>query len=105
MHLRITYLFICRKGTLIQSVRLLGEFERRDYESHPTFSQLFHNILASPDVRPEVRADRKVHIEHHDKFGTSMKSRNVPPKVELSLEWVKNKVNIDISGHVRGCNI
>ena len=53
----------------------------------------------SLDYRTEIRARKKINVQHHYKVCAGKKSRDVSPSVELPVKGVDDKMDIDKSHH------
>lgn len=74
-------------------------FKRRDNKGRISIPELSLYVFALPYRRTKVRADRKINIEHQDKFGPSKESSNISPRVELAVKGINHQVNVDESSH------
>jgi len=97
--LQRTDLLVTWERALIRPVGGVQVFERRDDQSQGSFPQLSHGLRTAPDCGPEIRADGKIDVEHHDKVGPGKEPRDVPPRVELPVKGIDDEMHVDEAGH------
>jgi hypothetical protein len=74
-------------------------FKSRNHKRCSSIGKFVEYRGTSFDYRTEIRARKKINIQHHYEVCAGKKSRDVSPSVESSVKGVDDKMDINESHH------
>jgi hypothetical protein len=94
-----THLFVPREHLLIGALDAIHVFKGGYNQGSLTAPKPIEDALVAHDCAPEVGAESKIDVEDHDKVCAGEEAGDVAPGVELAVERVDDKVEVDVEGH------